>query len=152
MCRLLLKALICFSLALAACWYAGNGAEAGNRFLGESAVFANGNGSPRLLWLAQAGTSQINPTVPIQGSPLTSAPLRNNFAAAQSDVNNIYSILTGTATGRMLQSVNNGTPIFSTAVWPSTTAINQILYSSANNTVVGLPTANNAVLVTNSSG
>src|SRR5208282_4846193 len=85
-------------------------------------------------------------------SPLTSAPLRSNFAAAQSDVNNIYSILTGTATGQMLQSVNNGTPIFSTAVWPSTTTLNQMLYSSANNVVVGLPTVNNAILVTNSSG
>src|SRR5208282_5026250 len=150
--RLILKALIGFSLALAACWYAGDSAEAGNHFLGESSTFITRDGSPRLLWLAQAGTSQINPTVPIQGGPLTSAPLRNNFAAAQGDVNNIYSILTGTATGQMLRSVANGTPIFSTAVWPSTTTLNQILYSSANNTVVGLPTVNNAVLITNSSG
>jgi hypothetical protein len=150
-----LKILIGFSLVLAACWYAGNSAEAGNRFLAESdasAFFFTRSGSPRLLHLAQAGTSQINPNVPIQGSSLSSAPIRSNFAAAQSDVNNIYSILTGTSTGQMLQSVTNGAPLFSTATWPSTTTINQILYSSANNAVVGLPTVNNAFLVTNSSG
>lgn len=41
---------------------------------------------------------------------------------------------------------------FSTATWPSTTTINQILYSSANNTVVGLATGNNGVLITGTTG
>lgn len=40
----------------------------------------------------------------------------------------------------------------STSTWPSTTTINQILYSSSANTVAGLSTANNSILQTNGSG
>lgn len=57
------------------------------------------------------------------------------------------------ATGAVLQS--NGLvsdPGFSTATYPSTTTINQILYSSAANTVTGLATANRAVFTTSSAG
>lgn len=62
-------------------------------------------------------------------------------------------ILSGTATARqMLQSGASGAPAWSTATWPATTTINQILYSSSANTVVGLATANSALLVTNGSG
>lgn len=62
-------------------------------------------------------------------------------------------ILAGTATAnQMLQSGSSTTPSWSTATWPATTTINQVLYSSANNTVTGLATANSAVLATNASG
>jgi hypothetical protein len=62
-------------------------------------------------------------------------------------------ILGGTATARqMLQSGASGAPAWSTATWPATTTINQILFSSAANTVTGLATANSSVLVTNGSG
>lgn len=62
-------------------------------------------------------------------------------------------ILSGTATSRqMLQSGSSAPPTWSTATWPATTTINQILYSSSANTVSGLATANSAVLTTNSSG
>lgn len=57
------------------------------------------------------------------------------------------------STGAMLQS--NGLasdPGFSTSTWPATTTINQILYSSAANTVAGLATANNGVLITSNTG
>jgi hypothetical protein len=40
----------------------------------------------------------------------------------------------------------------STSLWPDTTTINQILYSSAANTISGITTANSGVLVTNGSG
>lgn len=40
----------------------------------------------------------------------------------------------------------------STATYPDSTTANQILYSSANNTITGLATANSAVLATNGSG
>lgn len=40
----------------------------------------------------------------------------------------------------------------STATYPDTTTINQILYSSAANTISGITTANSGVLVTNGSG
>lgn len=62
-------------------------------------------------------------------------------------------ILAGTATARqMLQSGASTTPAWSTATYPATTTINQILYSSSANTITGLATANNGVLNTNGSG
>lgn len=62
-------------------------------------------------------------------------------------------ILAGTATAsRMLLSGASAAPAWSTATWPATTTINQLLYSSAANTVVGLATANSGVLVTSSGG
>lgn len=62
-------------------------------------------------------------------------------------------VLAGTATARqMFQSGASATPAWSTATWPATTTINQLLYSSSANTVVGLTTANSAVLITSSGG
>jgi hypothetical protein len=62
-------------------------------------------------------------------------------------------VLSGTSTAlQMLQSGNLSTPTWSTATWPSTTSINQILYSSANNTVTGLATNNSSVMVTSAGG
>lgn len=62
-------------------------------------------------------------------------------------------VLSGTATARqMLQSGASGAPAWSTAVFPATTTINQLLYSSSANNVVGLATTNSAVLSTTSAG
>ena len=62
-------------------------------------------------------------------------------------------ILSGTATAnQVLLSGSSAAPNWSTAVYPSTTTINQILYSSASNTITGLTTANNGVLITSSGG
>lgn len=55
-------------------------------------------------------------------------------------------------TGQVLQNNAGADPSYSTATYPSTTTINQILYSSAANTVTGLATANNAVLTTGATG
>ena len=43
------------------------------------------------VWAANQST--INPLLPVQNTPLTSAPVRNNFQAAYNDINNIYSLL-----------------------------------------------------------
>jgi hypothetical protein len=62
-------------------------------------------------------------------------------------------ILAGTATAnQMLQSGSSSAPHWSTSTWPATTTANQILYSSATNTVAGLTSANSAALVTTSAG
>lgn len=55
-------------------------------------------------------------------------------------------------TGAILQNNSGADPSYSTATYPSTTTINQLLYSSAANTVAGLSTANSAALVTSSAG
>lgn len=56
----------------------------------------------------------------------------------------------GTA-GTILRS--DGTNfVNTTATYPTTTTLNQILYSSAANAVAGITVANNSILVTNASG
>lgn len=62
-------------------------------------------------------------------------------------------VLAGTATAsQMLQSGNAATPAWSTATWPATTTVNQILYASSSNVVGGLSTTNSAVMATTSGG
>lgn len=62
-------------------------------------------------------------------------------------------ILAGTSTAnQVLLSGSTTAPAWSTATYPATTTINQLLYSSAANTIGGLATANSASLVTNSTG
>lgn len=66
---------------------------------------------------------------------------------------NSMEILAGVAAAnRALLSGNLATPAWSTATYPPTTTINQILFSSAANTITGLATANSATLVTSSTG
>lgn len=55
-------------------------------------------------------------------------------------------------TGAVLQNNSGADPTYSTATYPSTTTINQILYSSSNNVVAGLATANDGVLTTGTTG
>lgn len=62
-------------------------------------------------------------------------------------------ILSGTTTAnQILMSGSSSAPAWSTAVYPATTTINQLLYSSSANTITGLATGNNGVLVTSGLG
>ncbi len=62
-------------------------------------------------------------------------------------------ILAGTATsGQILRSGSNSAPIWSTATYPATTTVNQLLYSNTTNTVAGLSTVNSAGLLTDGNG
>jgi len=65
----------------------------------------------------------------------------------------VPSILAGPGTtGNVLQSNAAAAPSFSTATYPSTTTVSQILYSSATNVVSGLATGNDGVLITSHTG
>jgi hypothetical protein len=57
-----------------------------------------------------------------------------------------------TVSGQILYSNAAEDLSFTTAAYPTSTTINQILYSSANNTISGLATADNGVLVTSAGG
>ena len=62
-------------------------------------------------------------------------------------------ILSGTATAdQVLLSGSSSAPAWSTATYPATTTINQLLYSSSNNVITGLSTANDGVLTTGTTG
>lgn len=66
---------------------------------------------------------------------------------------NSMEVLAGTATARqMLQSGATATPAWSTATWPATTTVSRILYSSSNNVVGEITTANRGVVNTDGSG
>lgn len=65
----------------------------------------------------------------------------------------VGAILAGTATAnRALLSGSSTTPAWSTATYPATTTVNQLLYSSSANVIAGLATANNSVLATSAGG
>jgi hypothetical protein len=91
--------------------------------------------------------------------PLANGGTNANLAAAASNGGIVWSnatqlqILAGTATAnQVLLSGSSVTPAWSTATYPATTTINQLLYSSAANTIGGLATANSSVLVTSAGG
>lgn len=66
--------------------------------------------------------------------------------------NAVATIAVGSANQVMQSSGAGVNPAWSTATYPATTTANQLLFSSATNTVGGLSTANSGVLVTNSTG
>ncbi len=89
--------------------------------------------------------------------PLTNGGTGNALTASNGGI--VYSdatglqILGGVAQARrMLQSGLSSAPSWSTSLWPATTTVNQILWSSAANAVTGLTTAASAVLSTSAGG
>ena len=62
-------------------------------------------------------------------------------------------ILSGTATAnQIILSGASTTPAWSTATYPATTTVNQLLYSSSANVIAGLATGNSGVLITSAGG
>jgi hypothetical protein len=62
-------------------------------------------------------------------------------------------ILSGTATAnQVLLSGSSAAPAWSTATYPATTTINQILYSSSANVIAGITAVNSAVMISSAGG
>lgn len=94
-----------------------------------------------------------------QGSVIALAYGGTNANLTASNGGIIYStasamaVLAGTATAnQVLLSGSGAAPAWSTATYPATTTINQLLYSSSANVIAGLATANNATLITSAGG
>lgn len=86
------------------------------------------------------------------GTTVSGLTTQNNGLAVTGNTG-VVSMLAGPGTtGNILQSNAAAAPSFSTATYPSSTTISQLLYSSSSNVVAGLSTANSAVLVTDSTG
>ncbi len=82
----------------------------------------------------------------------TNASLTAALGAVPYSTTSAIAFLAPTATAlQMFQSGSNAAPTWSTATWPATTTINQLLYSNATNTVTGLTTSATAVLTTSAS-
>ncbi len=111
----------------------------GTNWIASTATFSDTYTASNLLYSNGANT-------------VTGLATANNGLLVTSNAG-VPSILGGPGTtGQVLQSNAAAAPSFSTASYPSTTTINQLLYSSAANTVTGLATANTATLVTSSTG
>lgn len=88
------------------------------------------------------------------GSTLTTqlTGLTNHAVLVGAGTTTITKIAATANTGAVLQNNSGADPSYSTATYPSTTTINQILFSNAANTVTGITAANSASLVSTSTG
>jgi hypothetical protein len=110
------------------------------------------NGSGVSSWSQISLTAGVTGTLPLANGGTNANLTASNGGIVYSDAS-AFAVLAGTATaGQILRSGASGAPSWSTATYPTTTTANQLLYSSATNTVGGLASANTSALVTNSSG
>ena len=98
--------------------------------------------------VASAATSRANLGI----TNIATQNVTNHAVLVGGAANAITSVGAAATTGQILQANTGANPSYSTAAYPSTTTINQLLYSSAANTVTGLATTNNAVLSANATG
>lgn len=98
--------------------------------------------------------NQIETTIPFSlANGGTAASLTASNGGIFYSTASAGAILSGTATaGQLLLSGSSTTPSWSTSTYPSTNAINTLLYASSANTMAALATANSGVLVTSSGG
>lgn len=110
-------------------------------------------GAPTTALLRAASiTAGWTGTLAYSRGGLGAAITADNGAIFYSTASNA-ALLASTATARqMLQSGASAAPAWSTATYPATTVVSEILYSSSTNTVTGLATTNRASLSTNSTG
>jgi hypothetical protein len=105
-------------------------------------------------WNGASGTLlQDGPVIiPLASGGTNNALTASNGGLVYSDGSGLQ-VLPGTATANQIpMSGPSSAPGWSTATYPATTVINQLLWSSGANAVVGLVTANNGVLCTSAGG
>ncbi len=108
----------------------------GNAIPADAAGALTNNGAGTLSW------------APIFSNPMTSAGDMIYGGSSGAPTR-----LAGIATANhVLLSGATAAPSWSTATYPVTTTVNQLLYSSANNGITGLATSNSGVLVTSATG
>jgi len=126
-------------------------------------------GNSGVLVTSAAGVPSISTTLPAgltipgyQASltlplPLAQGGTNANLTAALGAIPystaSAIAFLAPTATaGQLILSGSNAAPTFSTTTYPSTNAINTLLYASAANVMSALATANNGILITSATG
>jgi len=108
-------------------------------------------GTTDITFAAFSAQSLTLPVSLAQGG--TSASLvADNGGVVFSNATTLQILASTSTANQMLMSGASQVGGWSTATWPIVTTINQILYSSAANTVTGLATANQAVLTTGLTG
>lgn len=120
---------------------------------GVTGILALANGGTNANLVASNGGviySTASAFAVLAGTATAGQILRSGASAAPSWSTATYPATAGTANTRLKSDGTNFVNTVST--WPDATTINQILYSSAANTVTGLATANTGALVTSSTG
>lgn len=107
-----------------------------------------------ITWTTGAGSLTANLTGQVAlANGGTGANLTANNGGIVYSTASALAILGGTITAnQVLLSGSSSAPSWSAATYPASTTVNQLLYSSNNNVISGLATANNGVLVTNGTG
>ncbi|UOF01149.1 tail fiber domain-containing protein [Bdellovibrio reynosensis] len=95
-------------------------------------------------------TADATGVLPVANGGTGASSFANYSVIASNNSGNLTAV-SGSTAGTVLQHSATG-PVWSTATFPATTTANQLLYSSANNVVGGLATANSSMLVTNGAG
>jgi hypothetical protein len=113
---------------------------------------SNTGSSNNPAWAQVALATGVSGQLPLANGGTNASLAASNGGVVYSDAS-AFAVLAGTATaGQILRSGSNAAPSWSTATYPATTTINQILYSSSANVIAGLATANNGVLATGATG
>lgn len=136
----------------------------GTNFIASTPTYPNTSGTSGQVLISDGtnivyGTSTFPITTTINqllwspsANTVTGLATANNGTLVTSNTG-VPSILAGPGTtGNVLQSNAAAAPSFSTAIYPSTTTISQILYSSSSNVVAGLSTAASGALITSAGG
>src|ERR1700687_1666345 len=120
--------------------------------LGTTTTLLHGNAAGAPTFSAVSLTADVTGLLPLAGGG-TAANLTASNGGIFYSTGSAGAILSGTATAnQVLLSGASTTPAWSTATYPATTTINQLLYSSAANTITDLATGNTGSLVTSSTG
>lgn len=114
---------------------------------GTSPVVPDANGN-----IVLQGTGSITTVGGLNSLTPQLTGLTNHSVLVGAGTATITKVGPSTTTGQILQNNAAADPSYSTATYPSTTNVNEILYSNATNTVSGLTTVNRASLSTNSTG
>jgi len=96
-------------------------------------------------------TTHVSGTLPIANGGTNGTATPTNGGVAYGTGTAVAYSAAGT-TGRILRSAGAASPTWSTATFATTYTASNLLYSNGANTVTGLATANNGVLVTSGSG
>ena len=98
------------------------------------------------------GTAAVTGTLGLSNGGTNASLTASNGGIIYSTAS-AMAVLSGTATAnQVLLSGSSSAPSWSTATYPATTTVNQLLYSGTANVVSGLATANSSILVTSGAG
>lgn len=114
---------------------------------GTTPIVPDANGNVNLL-----GTGSITVVGSLNTGTIQLTGLTNHAVLVGAGTATITNVGPTATTGQVLQNNAGADPSYSTATYPSTTTINEILYSSANNTIGGITAGNNGVLISGTTG